>query len=95
MSRFVILLVLLTTAMAVPANEEFRPLVKCPHNELWSWCAKNCEPTCKVPVPNEKTCPELVCNPKKAACRCKEGFVRNEKKECVKLEKCKKKFVEV
>lgn len=36
------------------------PTKKCPSNEAYSWCGKRCEPSCKVPSPNEETCPELV-----------------------------------
>ncbi|XP_033340595.1 chymotrypsin inhibitor isoform X2 [Megalopta genalis] len=84
----VLLAMLLLAALAEVEASSIRE--RCPQNEMWTWCGKRCEPTCKVPVPTEKTCPEMECNPLKSDCRCKEGYVRNEQNICVHVEKCKK-----
>ncbi|XP_076678735.1 chymotrypsin inhibitor-like [Andrena cerasifolii] len=91
MSPYTLILTLLAAVVVVSvAGAGSSSTKKCPSNEVYSWCGKRCEPTCKVPSPNEKTCPELECNPLKAACRCKLNFVRNAQKKCVKVEKCPK-----
>ncbi|XP_076650771.1 venom serine protease inhibitor-like [Halictus rubicundus] len=91
MARCAVGLALLALVLAVlAAGATSSTKEKCPKNEIWSWCGRRCEPTCEIPEPTEKTCPKLECNPLKAACRCKESYVRNKQKICVHLKMCKK-----
>ncbi|KIH61227.1 trypsin Inhibitor like cysteine rich domain protein [Ancylostoma duodenale] len=51
---------------------------ECPANEVYDACGKACEPACNDPHP-------VLCLPSCfAGCKCKDGFFRNEKDECVK-----------
>ncbi|XP_031844858.1 chymotrypsin inhibitor-like [Nomia melanderi] len=90
MFRRVVVLALCIFLLAAVSTKDAKNSKECSKNEVWSWCGRRCEPTCKVPIPTEETCPELTCSPLKAACRCKEGYVRNEQKACIQLTKCKK-----
>ncbi|EYC24268.1 hypothetical protein Y032_0014g2409 [Ancylostoma ceylanicum] len=68
-------LVLLTFYLtAVLAQDERR---RCGPNEVFDECGSACEPTCRNPNPEVCT---LQCV---AGCRCRTGFFRNDRNECV------------
>ncbi|XP_076678734.1 venom peptide SjAPI-2-like [Andrena cerasifolii] len=98
MSRYVVVLVLLTVAVVIVSSASTgkggasKPTKKCPKNEVWSWCGKNCEATCNIFQPGWTICPVFKCSKKLSDCRCKPGLVRNEKNKCVEFETCKNKF---
>ncbi|KAK6758237.1 hypothetical protein RB195_015824 [Necator americanus] len=69
--HLVLLTFYLTTSFA--QNERHR----CGHNEVFDACGSACEATCRNPNPQVCT---LQCVP---GCRCRTGFFRNDRNECV------------
>ncbi|KAH0552057.1 chymotrypsin inhibitor-like isoform X2 [Cotesia glomerata] len=64
---------------------------KCGANAEIDLCGGMCEPTCGCRKHNPMFCPRIQCGGITSGCRCKEGFVRNDSKECVSPEDCPKK----
>ncbi|XP_017889703.1 chymotrypsin inhibitor-like [Ceratina calcarata] len=59
--------------------------VACPVNELWSPCARACEPTCIKP----QQCYAKCRADSPGGCRCQDGYVRNPNSDqCVLLGEC-------
>ncbi|XP_043248001.1 chymotrypsin inhibitor-like [Colletes gigas] len=72
MSRYIIAIMLLVAVILPTAKMD--PL--CPVNELWQRCGRLCEPSCANPNPTH--CPRIECTVYTAACRCQNGYVRQD-----------------
>ncbi|VDM63703.1 unnamed protein product [Angiostrongylus costaricensis] len=58
---------------------------ECGQNEVFDFCGSSCEPSCRDP--NPQTC-TFQCV---TGCRCKDGFLRNDKGRCVR--NCGREFI--
>ncbi|XP_033340619.2 chymotrypsin inhibitor [Megalopta genalis] len=79
------------TVLAVVAAQSSIGRPKCSENESWSICGHLCEPSCEHPIVTPSWCGFWFYRPCKGefyGCRCKNGYVRNDKKHCVEVKDC-------
>ncbi|KAF7994615.1 hypothetical protein HCN44_004087 [Aphidius gifuensis] len=79
-----------TFCAGVPSQkcERSEPTNSCGKNQKPDICGRMCEPSCTNPHPNPKLCPGLQCTEFTTTCRCNDGTVRLNDKQCVPIEDC-------
>ncbi|VDP10175.1 unnamed protein product [Soboliphyme baturini] len=77
---------LLTTLSANEVENELKAgKESCKENEVWTTCGNFCPPTCAQQKSKQFRFCSLRCA---SRCVCKEGYIYNDKHECISMEEC-------